>query len=350
MKRLALPFTMLLIAGSAWAGGTTIKTSVVPIVDTCDGTCLLSGDACATNDDCAFGSLSEKSKLSLAGSGRLKAKLKGIVDASGIAASGEYILQVLTAAVPSGGGNLTVKVAVEGGNAKVDVELGALIGPEGQGVLLHPTGLRVPPDVPEDCPGDNSIEAIAARMNDLDCTTGPPIGLAGITVGSSKTSVKSNAVPVMGPCTFSSCGANPDFACATNADCNFGSFSPKSKLSLKGDGKLKLVLKKIVDAAGMDAAGEYILGLAYVSPTLGTVMLPIKVTADGGKAKTSVDLASLLGPATSADAILGALYAAPLVPMDCPGTNSPDDIAARTDDDDCTTGPLIGVIGVTSGD
>jgi hypothetical protein len=347
MKKPVLTFGAVLLASSAWAGA-SIKTNMVPVVDVCSaGNCAVNAQVCVTNADCNLGSVSAKSKVSLGANGRLKILLKDVVDGAGMDGSGGYMVPFnLVSEFSSAAG--TVLVTVDGGKGKADVDISTLMGSTGDAVLML-AALANPPTVPADCPGTGNTPAeIEARYADTDCFSGGGIGYAGVGSGG-KSSFKAFVPPVVDICDGGGCDVNGG-VCATNADCAFGALSAKSKLSLTGAGRLKVQLKKVVDAAGMDASGDYMVSFALLNlPSASLQFAGVKITVAGGKGKADLDLSSIVAPA--GDVVFlhttNGLYTPPLVPADCPGTgNTAAEVLARGSDIDCFTGDKIGAIGV----
>jgi hypothetical protein len=157
------------------------------------------------------------------------------------------------------------------------------------------------------------------------------------------TTFKSNMVAYTPICDAGAC-LPLGSGCGTNSDCNLGAFSPKSKISLKGSGELKILLKGVVDQLGATASGEYIVGISLAEEQGVTRDLFIKVPVDNGSGKAAADLSSFMGPAGDRVFVFGQGVVTPGLPSECPGTNSVEDIAAR--EGACAGGNILGVIGL----
>lgn len=350
MQRTLSVLAMLLTAVHAEAAGTSVRGNIVPIVDVCLVTnCDFTGDPCSSNSDCYVGEVSPSSKFSLSGAGRLKVSVANIVDGAGNDGSGDYIFYAEISGSSVSTSRLMVKIPVVEGRGKVDIDVNTLLGPNGLARIVQ-ARVHAPPDVPADCPGDNSTAALASRANDFDCTTGATVGQAAVVSGG-KGTLKYTVTPIVDECDAGFCNYYAPDSCSTNADCSYGSASFKSKMSVKGAGKFKVVLKGVVDSSGMDAAGDYILRLeTYDYPSGSYIHNVIKVPVVDGKGKASADLSSRLGPATDTVIFVGTLLSPPVTPMNCPGAgNTAADIISREFDPDCTSGEIIGYAGITPG-
>lgn len=347
MKRLLFAMLPVLVAAPAWAGA-AIKTNTVPFVDYCDGVCRYNGGACSTDADCEFGSLSAKSKFTLAADGTLKVQLKGVVDSTLANASGDYMLYVVVTWHDQGnsyGESVGIKVPVTNGKGKTEADISGLIVNADE-VFLGYARLITPPLVPANCPGTgNTTAEIVARGGDPDCFSGDGIGLAGI-VGGTKTAFKAQVSPVPDACEGANCNRTGDM-CTTNADCDVGATSPKSKFSLTGEGRLKVKLSGVVDADGADASGDYMLFFVVAdTPYYVVTEMMVKVAVDGGTGKLDTDLSTLLTPGRSYG-VEGYLLTPPTSPVDCPTPgNTAAEVVARAMDPDCWTGDRIAQIGL----
>jgi hypothetical protein len=353
MKTILSALGAVLVAGSAWAGGTSIKMNAATLPDFCDGSnCNYhSGTTCSTDAECVFGSVSPKSKISLTGVGQLTVQLKDAVDALGAPVTGDYILQISLASIVSNENpTMLIKVPVEAGKGKVVVDLLNFVAPAGDGVIVYTATLRTPADVPGDCPGDNDVAGIEARIaSPSGCFTGDEIALGGITYGG-KTSFKVSLSSFTDVCDTDTgaCGGNISVGCATNSDCEVGSVSPKSKASFAGSGLVKITVKDVVDDAGAPASGNFILYfLKGTTPGLsGWISLEVPVV--DGKGKTTVDLSSFLGSPGALSVVTYGVLATQPSPL-CPSGNTPADIAARNDSSECLSGQAVAVLGIRSG-
>src|SRR5262249_12859014 len=84
--------------------------------------------------------------------------------------------------------------------------------------------------------------------------------------------------PTADYCNSGSCQFNVGM-CSTNADCNVGSVSPKSKFSLGADGNMAIQLKGVVDGAGTPANGDYVVLLSLLTGEVGPfTQIAAKVT------------------------------------------------------------------------
>lgn len=348
---LGTTFAAVLLAGQVHAGGTTLKSNVTPLVDRCDvDHCLWNiSEACVTNADCNFGTVSAKSKVSLTGAGRLRLKLSEVTDPSGMALSGDFILYMgLARSVNFDSETVVLKVPVADGSGALDLDISAVMVPAGQTFTIAVANLYTPPVVPLDCPGANTPADIAARADDADCITGQTIATVGFPSGG-KGSLKSNLVPFLEFCDAGLCKVNQDESCITNADCNFGTVSPKSKASLAADGRFKLNVSGVTDAGGAPVTANYLMnllpwGIGSAIPAL------VEVPLIDGKAKVDVDLGSFLPAAGVTTWVQDPiLLTPPAVPADCPSGNDPATIAARAIDPDCLVSVEgVGLVGVAA--
>lgn len=212
MKTMLIATIVALLATPAWAGGTSVKGTLVPFSQPCDtgnacqtGHCTEGGASCATNSDCNIcgvgsllpcatnadcfrGTLSPKSKLQLSGNGQLKITLKGVTDSAGtpvttdgvVGTADDYIVlvQLYGGAIATP----TVKVDFKNGKGKVTADLSSMItGPTP--VIVGLAFVYTAPSVPANCPGTNSPTDITARIGDNDCGTGLWIGVMGVLPG-----------------------------------------------------------------------------------------------------------------------------------------------------------------------
>ncbi|HXC53014.1 MAG TPA: hypothetical protein VN634_19160 [Candidatus Limnocylindrales bacterium] len=213
MKIILAAALAALFASPAWAGGTSIKGSLVSAAFSCDtanpcqsGNCLEGGASCSTNSDCNIcgagslehcdtnadcirGTVSPKSKVQISGNGRFKASLTGVTGADGqllttdgvLGSADDYLVVAIFVgydvyAVP------VMKIDFKGGKGKVDVDLGNVITGDSP-INVMSVILFTPPDVPADCPGTNSPEDLSARLNDADCANGLPLAIMGLLPG-----------------------------------------------------------------------------------------------------------------------------------------------------------------------
>jgi hypothetical protein len=162
--------------------------------------------------------------------------------------------------------------------------------------------------------------------------------------------VKASVVPMPPLCVSNFCGFSPT-PCSTNTDCNRGSLSPKSKVSLGADGSAKIQLKGLTDANGTPLTTDGIVGtaddlLAWMDTSINGDMpnLVYKLEARNGTAKLSVNASAVLPPVGVLQ-----LFGTILAPTpSCPGGNSDADVIARQSVDDCTTGVRIAWFGLQS--
>lgn len=350
MKRILAASAVLLtlVASSASAGGTKLRSGLAPIDDSCDGgICNWNfTQVCTTNADCEFGTVSPASKVSLSGDGILKLKVVGVTDAAGLPASGEYIYYVAL------GWDLdyetiTIKVPLVDGKAVVEAEVGSFMGAAGSGVSIPGSTLFGPPTVPGDCPGDNSPGLIAARQPAVnDCTTGRLLASTGFLSGG-KGGWKSNLVSLPDSCGAGNCVVNSDEMCTTNADCAFGSTSPKSKVAVGTDGVVKVKVSGVVDGTGAPAGGAFLVAFNAFSSSMA---LSVEVPVVAGKGKAAADLSSLLPPEGGLVLFSNPWLVSPTAtPADCPSGNDVATVVARGMDPDCGNSvELIGVGGVAA--
>jgi hypothetical protein len=353
MRTIVPALCAVLMAGSAWAGGTSIKMNAAALPDYCDGSSCNynTGVACSTNAECVFGSVSPKSKISLTGTGQLTVQLKSAVDVLGAPVTGDYVLRLsLVALVSSESPTLLIKVPVEAGKGKTVVDVSGFFAPAGDGMVVFTATLHTPADVPGDCPGDNDVAGIEAREASPDgCLTGDQVAVGGITYGG-KTSFKASLSSFTDVCNTVSgvCYGDNNIGCATNTDCEVGSVSPKSKASIAGSGLVKITVKDVIDDAGLPATGNYLLYFLKATSPGGSQSITLEVPVADGKGKATVDLSSFLGsPGAVTILTYGVLATQPAVT--CPSGNTPADITARSGSSDCLDGLAVAVLGVRSG-
>jgi hypothetical protein len=364
--RLHIAALVLLIAVPAWAGKTSVRSNLVTIVPTCiTGTCLLSAQSCTTNADCSEGSISPKSKVSISGSGRVKITIASLLDAAGmpvttdgvVNTADDYIAAIVLQTYEGYEFGAFLKLDAKNGKSKLNADLASMLPPAGDSTI-YGMWIFTPPAVPADCPGTNDPADVAARSSDMDCYSGSRIFTMGLSPDPAiKTSIKTNIVPFPDLCS-GTCYLSGG-ACATNADCSLVAVSAKSKASLTSAGRLKINVTGLVDAAGMpvttdgteNTADDYLaIAVLYPYSTTSITLAPIKFEAKKGKAKVDIDISALMPPAGfEAGNPSVILLRPPVVPADCPGTNSSADIVARSSDNDCTTGAVVGLAGVVSG-
>jgi hypothetical protein len=162
------------------AASTIFKSNVVPISPLCHSGFCGNSVSCTTNTDCFAGSLSPKSRVSLSGKGAMKVQLKDVVDDAGMPASGNYMLSVAMYSSPSDVLiGVSIEIPVQDGKGKADADVSSLIGAPGAYEFAWSL-LFTPPTVPADCTSGNDPADIVARQTDTGCSTGDPIGTAGI--------------------------------------------------------------------------------------------------------------------------------------------------------------------------
>jgi hypothetical protein len=195
---------LLLLPTLAWAGGTGVRMTLVPVPAVCgSGATCRNGKpgACTVDVDCDVGMLAPRSKLSFSGKKlKVTASLSGVTDASGAlvttdgvsGSSDDYILtmhaticdwadvlgctptEILT-------GGVSLKVDLGKGKGKLKVDLSGLLSglPDGLALAVHGAELRLPPTNPASCPGDNSSAGLSSRVNVAACQTGALVGMGG---------------------------------------------------------------------------------------------------------------------------------------------------------------------------
>jgi hypothetical protein len=196
---------LLLLPAAAWAGGTSVRMTLVPVPAVCGtGAVCRNGTpgVCTVDADCNAGALAPKSKLSLGGKKlQVKVSLVGVTDASGalvttdgVAGSPDDYILTLHATICDWAdllgcsaseiltGGVALKVDLVKGKAKLKVDLSGLLGgqPDGLALGIHGAQLQLPPTNPGACPGDNSPTGLSARPNPTACETGALVGLGGI--------------------------------------------------------------------------------------------------------------------------------------------------------------------------
>ena len=214
MKNVLIATMIALLTSPAWAGGTSIRGTLVSAAQRCDftnvcqtGSCQEGGASCGTNSDCNIcgagsllpcdsdadcfrGAVSPKSKVQLSGSGELKGSLIGVVDSNGAAvttdgvvgSADDYILFFSLNNVDGNTAFPSVKVDFKNGKAKVAADLSAYMIGDGP-ILVSFAALFTPPNVPAACPGTNSPADLSAREGDADCGTGLPVAVMGLLPG-----------------------------------------------------------------------------------------------------------------------------------------------------------------------
>jgi hypothetical protein len=204
MRPLLLPLALLLLLPSPGrARGTGVKMTLVAVPPICaSGDCTnQKAGICAADLDCSAGELAPSSTFSFGGKKMVvKASFSGVTNAAGmpvrtdgtIGTDDDYILvmriDACDYAIGSGctpdeilGEGFPMKVELKKGKGKLSVDLSPLLGePEGTAYNIRGAELRLPPAIPGDCPGDNSVDAVTARFADDDCQTGALIGITGI--------------------------------------------------------------------------------------------------------------------------------------------------------------------------
>jgi hypothetical protein len=182
------------------------------------------------------------------------------------------------------------------------------------------------------------------------------------------TGARVNLVAVPPRCGSAGQCLNGAGACAGNAQCNVGSLSPKSLLTL--DGKtlvVKLNVTGATDAAGnpletdgiAGTADDYVLELDLSVADYLEVLCPIsgcspafaalKVDFKQGRARLTANLSSLFPMGADGRPLRvlgGSLRRPPSNPADCPGDNSPAGLASRTDFSGCFDGAIVGMAGI----
>lgn len=214
MKNVLIATMITLLTSPAWAGGTSVRGSLVTASQRCDfnnpceaGSCQEGGASCGTNSDCNIcgagsllpcdsdadcfaGGVSPKSKLQVSGSGEVKGSLSGVVDGSGAAVTTDGVVgsaddYILFFSISNFNGTTvfpTVKVDFKKGKAKVAADLSAYIVGDGP-IVVGFAALFTPPNVPAACPGANSAADVMAREGDPDCGTGLVIAAMGLLPG-----------------------------------------------------------------------------------------------------------------------------------------------------------------------
>jgi hypothetical protein len=182
------------------------------------------------------------------------------------------------------------------------------------------------------------------------------------------TEVRVNLVAVPPRCGGVGQCLNGAGACSGNAQCNMGSLSPKSLLTL--DGKtlvVKLNVTGATDSAGnpletdgiAGTADDYILELDLSVADYVEVLCPIsgcspafaalKVDFKKGRARLTANLSSLFPMGADGRPLRvlgGSLRRPPSNPTDCPGDNSAAGLASRTDFSGCFDGAIVGMAGI----
>ncbi len=214
MKNVLIAMIITLLTSPAWAGGTSVRGTLVTASQRCDfnnpceaGFCQEGGASCGTNADCNIcgagsllpcdsdadcfrGGVSPKSKLQLSGSGQLKGSLSGVVDSNGAAvttdgivgSADDYLLILFLNNVDGNTAFPSVKVDFKNGKAKVAADLSGYMVGDGP-ILVSFAALFTPPNVPAACPGTNSPADLLAREGDEDCGTGLTVAVMGLMPG-----------------------------------------------------------------------------------------------------------------------------------------------------------------------
>lgn len=201
--------------------------------------------------------------------------------------------------------------------------------------------------------------------------------LAAVPAGAGTTKSKTSLAPLQQDCrqiyaclsgtcvgTGATCAVDADCTacsiqleqCGSNADCGYGLVSPSSSVQITGTGQVKISAKGVKGPGGVPVTTDGIAGTAddYIVQvsTLGfpaNTTLFLKLDLDQGNGKLTADISGQFAAADAALIPVVSLRRPPLVPADCPGTNSPADLASRGNDIDCDSGATIAVGGLTSG-
>ncbi len=176
---------------------TKAQMNIVPTKPDCflgSGGCLNNGASCSQpdNSDCAGSSMSGSSKFKIDETLVLKGSIKKVKDNTGAlittgaegAADNLVFKLSLTQCIVDNGPpnchdtqNIYIKVTLNDGNGKLNVNLAAVLGglsspvTSGDPLMISGGGLLSPPIAPN-CPGDNSSTNISARVNDASCEGG----------------------------------------------------------------------------------------------------------------------------------------------------------------------------------
>ena len=142
-------------------------------------------------------------------------------------------------------------------------------------------------------------------------------------------------------------------ACASNADCALPAASSKSKVQLFGTGRLKVSIKGFRNTDGslittdgiIGTADDYLLVMGLSTISASGQPTSIKLDFKNGKAAVDADVSALIS-GSLAVVTSAALMTPPPVADSCPGTNTPADIDARKNDEDCLTGTILGRLGL----
>ncbi len=180
--------------------------------------------------------------------------------------------------------------------------------------------------------------------------------------------ISGTLAPVPADCStgmdFCKNGLPQSASCVDNSECPGGT-TAKSKLSLTDKLVLKVQVKKLTDNDGnlvttspMNPNDDHILKVGFIrclvdngipSNCAATTDVYVKLDFAGGVAKVTADLSQVFAgdPAGTALTLTSASVRAFANDMvNCPGTNSAADIAARAGDADCDSAQPYAVFGV----
>ncbi|HXC52277.1 MAG TPA: hypothetical protein VN634_15440 [Candidatus Limnocylindrales bacterium] len=178
--------------------------------------------------------------------------------------------------------------------------------------------------------------------------------LAACVPATAGTQMKASLVSAPLTCSAGACQVTGS-ACTTNADCG-DVISSKSKGQIAGTGIGKFTVKGVVGAGGTPVttdgiAGtddDYVIGILAL-PADGDVRFSsLKLDLSNGAGSVTGDLSSLFTAAGGPFAPIVVLTTPLPAPATCPGANSPAEIAARLDNNNCANGEQIGYGGIST--
>jgi len=196
VRLVALAAILMAPVSPALAAATKAQMNIVPAKADCftpGNFCVNNGAFCAMpdNSDCTASGMSPSSKFKIDETLVLKGTIKKVTDNSATlvttgaeGAADNFIFKLtLTVCVVDNGPpscqeteNIYVKVVLNNGNGKMNVDLGPVLTglgipvTSGDPLMIGGGGLLAPATV--GCAGDNSAPNISARLNDGNCESG----------------------------------------------------------------------------------------------------------------------------------------------------------------------------------
>jgi hypothetical protein len=188
--RFALLALVLSLITTEAAAGTKVQLNIIPAPPDCfiiAGGCLNVGLSCGSdNSECALGTMSPKSKVTIPDTLKVTGTIQGVTDGAGALMttgpgegdSNNPVLRIAISACPVDTGappicddvtSVYVKVVLKAGKGKVKVDLGPVFSiPSGSPFAVLGVALLESPGA-GNCLGTNSATDIAARLNDTTC-------------------------------------------------------------------------------------------------------------------------------------------------------------------------------------